>query len=61
MNDYNDRIWNKIFKLKPEPFRIRRSLRNVELNQVIMTRYGVLIKLSVFEKLVLYFRRSESL
>ena len=60
MNDYNNRLWNKMIKSKHKPFRIRRSLRNVEPNQVIRTRYGALIKVAVLDNLVLYIILSES-
>ena len=50
----------KIFKSKYKPFIIGRSLRNVTPDQVIKTRYGVLIKVPVFDNLVLYITPSES-
>ena len=58
--DYNNRLRNKIIKSKHESFRIRRSLRNVKTDQVIKTRYDVLIKVAVLDNLVLYIAPSES-
>ena len=60
MKDYNDRLWNKIFKSKEKPFRIRRSFRNVQPDQIIKTRYGVLIEVAVPDNLVLYITPIES-
>ena len=53
MNRYNNRLWNK-------PFKIRRSVRTVEPDQVIENRYGVLIKLPTLDNFVLYIMPSES-
>ena len=60
MNDYNIRLWNKILKSKYKPFRLCRSLKNVKPDQVIKTRYGVLIKVAVLDNFVLYIKPSES-
>ena len=60
MKDYNNRLWNKIFKSKHKPFKIRRSLSNVKPDKVIKTRCGVLIKVAVLDNLVLYIIPSES-
>ena len=54
INNYNIRIWNKTFKSKHKLFRFRRSLSNVKPDQDIKTRYVVLIKVSVYDNLVLY-------
>ena len=59
-NDYNNRLWNKLFKSKHEPFRTRRRLRNVRPHQVIKTRCGVLVKAAVLDNLVLYIIPRES-
>ena len=60
MKEYNNRLRNKAFKSKHKTFRTRRSLRNVKPDQVIKTRYGVLIKVAVLDNLVLYITPSES-
>ena len=60
MSDYNNILRNKTFKSKHKPFRICRSLRNVNTDQVIMTRYSVLIKLAVLDNLVSYIMPSDS-
>ena len=60
MKEYNNRLRNKAFQLKHKPFRTRRSLRNVEPDQVIKTRHGILIKVAVLDNLVLYITPSES-
>ena len=49
MNDYNNRLWNKNVKSKHEPFRTRRSPRNVKPIQFLKTRYGVLIKITILD------------
>ena len=43
MIDYNNRLWKKMIKSKHKVFRIHPSLRNVQPNQVLRTRYGFLI------------------
>ena len=50
----------KMIKSKHKPFRICCSLRNVQPDQVIKTRVGVLIKVAVPNNLVLYIMPSES-
>ena len=50
----------KTFKSKHKLFIIGRSLRNVQPDQVIKTRCGVLIKVAVFDNLVRYITPSES-
>ena len=59
MNDYNNRLSNKIFISKHKPFTIRRIFRNVKPDQVKKTRYGILIKVAVLDNLVLYIMPSE--
>ena len=39
-------------KLKHKPFRVCRSLRNGKPDQVIKTRYDVLIKITLLDNLV---------
>ena len=60
MKDYRKKFWKKMTNAKHKPFRSRRSLRNVKADQIIKTRYDVLIKVAVLDKVVLYIMPSES-
>ena len=48
-----------MIKSKHKPFRTCRSLRNVQPDHVMKTRYDVFIKVAVHDNLVLYIMPSE--